>query len=54
MELHNTLFKMPLKVSVIGDAHTGKKTFLSSLSLSDSEVERGIYKISVNDIKNNV
>jgi ABC-type phosphate/phosphonate transport system ATPase subunit len=54
MELHNTLFKMPLKVSVIGDAQIGKKTFLRSLSLNDSEVTGGIYKISVNDIKNNV
>jgi ribosome-binding ATPase YchF (GTP1/OBG family) len=36
MELHNTLVKMPLKVSVVGEPRIGKQTFLRSLSLNDS------------------
>jgi len=34
---------MPLKISVIGDAKTGKTTFLKSLSLTDSQSIDGIY-----------
>jgi len=54
MELHNTLVKMPLKVSVIGDPHTGRKTFLKSLSLTETRSTDGVYSLSVNDMKNNV
>ena len=56
MELHNTLYKMPLKVSVIGDQKTGKRTFLKSLGLTESRTSNGdlIYSLSVNDNKNNV
>jgi GTPase SAR1 family protein len=43
---------MPLKVSVMGDRFVGKRTFLTSLSLT--ETSPNVYSLNVNDIKNNV
>lgn len=55
MELHNTLERMPLKVSILGDPKVGKETFLKSLSLAEpSDDSQQVFSLSVNDLKNNV